>query len=200
MKTSSTFLLSIIAASSLITTAHAQRESFETSVVRKAEVLIIEMQQPAATPGKPSTVQRSGLTHDGKPSTIAASRKAVSFDNIFFKLDSTELRDDASRLQVEEIATTLKSPKLAGTRFLIEGHTCDLGEDAHNLKLSAKRAEAIRKLLIKRGVAKDRLASLGFGEAEIVDPVKVGDTLAKAETKRMKSRRVVMRQLSPEKK
>ena len=54
----------------------------------------------------------------------------MSFDNIFFKFDSTELRDDASRLQVEEIATTLKSPKLAGTRFLIEGHTCDLGEDA----------------------------------------------------------------------
>ena len=74
----------------------------------------------------------------------------------------------AGRTQ-DEIAAAMKSPKLKGTRFLIEGHTCDLGEDDYNLQLSAQRAETIRKLLVRKGVAADRLAVLGFGETELVE-------------------------------
>jgi outer membrane protein OmpA-like peptidoglycan-associated protein len=171
--------------------ALAQRETFDTTVTRKADALILEMQ----TAPSAGSSRRNGASHDGSRVSFEASVKSVSFDNIFFKFDSTDLRDEASRLQVEEIAVALRSPQLIGKRFLIEGHTCDLGEEDHNLKLSAKRAEAVRKLLIKRGVKKARLASLGFGESEIVDPVKRGDTLVRAEIKRMKSRRVVLREI-----
>lgn len=179
--------------------ALAQRESFETTVTRKADVIILEMEKPAASGGgKSGTMLRDGLSHDGQRLSVSASPKAVTFDNIFFKLDSTDLRDDASRLQVAEIAAALKSPKLKDAQFLIEGHTCDLGENDHNMKLSAQRAEAIRKLLIKQGIPKERLASLGFGESEIVDPVKKGDSPATAETRRMKSRRVALRRIMPQ--
>jgi outer membrane protein OmpA-like peptidoglycan-associated protein len=174
----------------------AQRESFDATVTRKADVLIVEM-QPA---NGGASVRRSGFSAEGNRMVVDASARFVSFDNIFFKLDSTELRDDASRLQVNEIATALLSRELKSSSFLIEGHTCDLGEDDHNLKLSAKRADAIRKLLIKQGVGKNRLAALGFGESDIVDPVKASDSPSKAETKRMKSRRVVLRELKPQKK
>jgi outer membrane protein OmpA-like peptidoglycan-associated protein len=185
----------------------AQREGFDTTVTRKAEITIIEilMPPPADAPssknkgGSADSTVRNGVKPDGSPSRVNASTKAVTFENLFFKLDSAELRDRASELQVDDIAAALKSAKLKDGAFLIEGHTCDIGEDEYNMKLSALRAETIRQMLIRRGIAGDRLVVLGFGEKELVEKVKPDDSPAKAETKRMKSRRVVLRRLLPEK-
>lgn len=178
----------------LMTSAtQAQREGFETSVIRQADVIILEIQQPSPAGPGPGTMLRKGLSHDGRPAAVQASPKAVTFDNLYFKLDSAELRDETSLFQIAEIAQALKSPKLKDARFLIEGHTCDLGENLHNTRLSAQRAEAIRQLLVRHGIAKERLASLGFGESEIIDPVRADDTPSQAETRRMKSRRVALR-------
>lgn len=183
----------------------AQREGFDTTVTRKAEITIIEIltPPPAAAPGKKKSPEedstlRSGVKPDGSPSKVNASKKAVTFENLFFKLDSADFRDRASELQVDDIAAALKSPNLKDGAFLIEGHTCDIGEDEYNMKLSALRAETIRQMLIRRGISGDRLVVLGFGEKELVERVKDSDTAAKAETKRMKSRRVVLRRLVPE--
>lgn len=166
MKTSSSFLLSIIAASSLVTAAHAQRESFDATVVRKAEVLILEFVKAETT-----------------------------FHNILFKFDSAEFLNKASEDQVDEIARTLISGQYAGTRFRVEGHTCDIGEEDYNLKLSTQRAEVIRLRLIKQGVPAGRLTARGFGETELVERVKPTDSPDQAEARRKKSRRVVIRNL-----
>lgn len=175
------------------TAALAQRESFDATVVRRADSIVVEMSDAAGRDG----LNRTGMDASGKWIDFFASRESVAFQNIYFKLDSTELRDRASELQVDEIAAALKSSKLKGARFLIEGHTCDLGEADYNLKLSAQRAEAIRKLLVKKGVHADRLAVLGFGETELVERVTAEDAPSEAETKRMKSRRVVLRRILP---
>lgn len=180
------------------TSAFAQRESFETGVTRKAEITIIEVLAPPSSPSGDKSTLRDGLDIDGRSIKIRASEKSVVYDNIYFEFDTAKLRDRASELLVDDIAAELKSPKLRDARFLIEGHTCDLGEDDYNLKLSAQRAEVIRQLLIKRGIRADKLVSLGFGERELVDPVKRGDAASLAEQKRMKSRRVVLRRLVPE--
>ncbi|MCB1210776.1 MAG: OmpA family protein [Verrucomicrobiales bacterium] len=194
MKTHSPLLLSLITLVVVQTAAHAQRESFDASTVtRRMEVLIVE----DATGSKPESVKRHGYSADGQAFDLRASKASATFADIFFKFDSAELRDAASELKVDEMAELLKSAKYSKARILIEGHTCDLGESDYNDKLSAQRAEAIRKRLIKRGVDKDRLVALGFGEAEIVDPVSRRDSPSEAEAKRMKSRRVVLRQVLP---
>lgn len=169
MKHSSLFLLPIFTACCLAIapSAQAQRESFDATVVRKAEVLIVEMLTPEPT----------------------------VFHNILFKFDSAELLDKSSEDQVDEIAHALKSPRLKGVRFRVEGHTCDLGDDDYNLKLSAQRAQTIRQRLIKQGVPADRLVAQGLGESELVTAVKPADSPDQAEAKRKKSRRVVMRNL-----
>ena len=46
----------------------------------------------------------------------------------------------------------------------INGHTDSSGDDAKNLVLSQKRAAAVQKYLVKKGVAETRLSSEGFGE------------------------------------
>lgn len=193
MKTTS-ILLSSLSLAIFSTTALAQRESFDATVVRRADSIVVEMSAASGRDG----LNRKGVDASGKWIDFFASRASVAFQNIYFKLDSTELRDRASELQVDEIAAAMKSPKLKDTRFLIEGHTCDLGEDEYNLKLSASRADAIRRLLVKKGVSADRLAVLGFGESELVERVAPKDTPSQAETKRMKSRRVVLRRILPQ--
>lgn len=179
---------------SLPVLALGQRESFDASTVRRAEIIVREF-EVVPSGKKDDAVERAGRTHQGKAQTIVGSREAVSFENIFFKLDSTELRDEASALQVREIALAMMSPKWREQRFLVEGHTCDLAEDSYNLDLSARRAEVIRQMLIRQGVAPERLAALGFGERDLVEKVGRADSPAEAERKRMKSRRVVLRQI-----
>ncbi|MGV3660433.1 MAG: OmpA family protein [Prosthecobacter sp.] len=180
------------------TPAFAQRESFETGVTRKAEITIIEVLTPPPSPKGQDSASRKGRNNAGREESVLTSKKSVVFDNIYFEFDTAKLRDRASELLVDDIAAGLKSPKLKDARFLIEGHTCDLGEDDYNLNLSAQRAETIRQLLIKRGIRADKLVALGFGERELVETVKKGDAASLAEQKRMKSRRVVLRRLIPD--
>jgi OmpA-OmpF porin, OOP family len=52
---------------------------------------------------------------------------------------------------------------------LIEGHTDSKGNDNYNMKLSQRRADAVRKFIVDRhGIAADRLATKGFGETKPV--------------------------------
>ena len=51
----------------------------------------------------------------------------------------------------------------------VNGYTDALGSERSNLKLSQKRAEAVRDYLIAKGVSPDRLVAKGFGEANPVD-------------------------------
>lgn len=51
------------------------------------------------------------------------------------------------------------------TRIRIEGHTDSVGSEEFNLRLSERRAMAIRDLLVARGVAPDRVTVIGYGES-----------------------------------
>ncbi len=48
-------------------------------------------------------------------------------------------------------------------RVRIEGHTDNVGGESFNLKLSQKRAEAVKAYLVAKGIAEDRLDSVGYG-------------------------------------
>jgi outer membrane protein OmpA-like peptidoglycan-associated protein len=68
----------------------------------------------------------------------------------------------------------------------IEGHADDRGSPELNDRLSRSRAEAVRTALVKRGVAKKRLKTQGFGTTR---PVASNDT----EDSRAQNRRVELR-------
>lgn len=90
------------------------------------------------------------------------------FQNIQFALDSARLEPGATQAQLVEIAAAMK---MAGTEtFLIEGHTCDLGDTAYNKDLSQRRAESVAAELTALGIAKSRLDAVGFGEEKLISP------------------------------
>jgi outer membrane protein OmpA-like peptidoglycan-associated protein len=54
----------------------------------------------------------------------------------------------------------------AALQISIEGHTDNKGNPVFNLKLSAKRAEAVKKYLVKKGIEESRISAQGFGDAK----------------------------------
>ncbi len=48
-------------------------------------------------------------------------------------------------------------------RISIEGHTDNVGKEAANMRLSQRRAEAVRDYLVSRGISPSRLEAVGFG-------------------------------------
>jgi len=67
-------------------------------------------------------------------------------------------------------AVMLQNPQVTA---VISGHTDDIGSDVANLALSERRAVAVVDWLVERGVDRNRLIPVGFGEEE---PVASNDT------------------------
>jgi len=82
---------------------------------------------------------------------------------IYFETDSAELRSDARRL-LDQLGAALADDDLEGFRFAIEGHTDSVGPDPYNDELSERRAAAVRRFLVDRGVEPERLEAVGHGE------------------------------------
>ena len=123
-------------------------------------------------------------TADGQQATVTVDQSAtISFDSIRFKFDSTELADEFSERQLKEIARSLAEQK--DKSFLLEGHTCELGEKDHNKDLSERRAKAVGLYLRANGVSCEFVV-FGFGENE-------PRAENSSEVSRAKNRRVVIR-------
>jgi OOP family OmpA-OmpF porin len=56
------------------------------------------------------------------------------------------------------------------TLLSVEGHTDNRGDEASNLDLSLRRAQAVVNYLIRKGVAGNRLVAKGYGETRPLDP------------------------------
>jgi len=54
------------------------------------------------------------------------------------------------------------------THVEVAGHTDSVGPDAYNQKLSQRRADAVKQVLVKDGVAPSRITSVGYGESRPV--------------------------------
>ena len=66
---------------------------------------------------------------------------------------------------------------------LVEGNTDSVGGEAYNQKLSERRADAVKDVLVKSDIEASRITTVGYGETR---PVASNDT----EEGRAKNRRV----------
>lgn len=99
------------------------------------------------------------------PSAIAAGLDEGMF-LVFFDFDSAKINVTGSEV-IDAIAAQIKKRKDLSVIRLV-GHTDTSGPAAYNMRLSARRADAVRSALIERGVNEDLLQTLARGEDDLL--------------------------------
>ncbi len=95
---------------------------------------------------------------------------------VYYDFDHDEIRDD------QKASLDAKVPVLQANPLLmirIAGHTDERGSDEYNLALSQRRAASAKRYLVSRGIAADRIETVGFGEERPVDVSNTEDAWAK---------------------
>lgn len=84
----------------------------------------------------------------------------LRLDNIFFENDAYVLKD-ASSSELNKIIYFMESNPF----MIIEigGHTDNIGSFDYNVNLSDQRAQEVKKALVERGMASDRILTKGYG-------------------------------------
>jgi OOP family OmpA-OmpF porin len=100
-------------------------------------------------------------------------------EKVQFEYNSANILEVSHSLLNEVADVIKKTPRIK--KIQVEGHASSDGADDYNMKLSDKRAKAVRAYLITQGVNKDKLVAKGFGETK---PIADNETEAGRETNR----------------
>jgi OmpA-OmpF porin, OOP family len=84
--------------------------------------------------------------------------KTIEFDT-----SSSRLRSESHKL-LDTIAAALKAD--ADAKIEIGGHTDSKGTETKNVRLSERRAEAVKKYLVDQGITSSRIKAVGYGSSQ----------------------------------
>jgi peptidoglycan-associated lipoprotein len=99
---------------------------------------------------------------------------------VFFDLDKYNIRPDQVATMDYNLGVLLANPSV---RVVLAGHCDDRASRTYNMKLGDRRAATVKKYLVERGVAADRLEMVSYGKER---PFESG----RDETSRQLNRRV----------
>jgi len=123
--------------------------------------------------------QKVEVSADDMGNALAASGR-IALYGILFDTGKDVIRPESGQVLAEVAKLLAGQPAL---KLRIEGHTDNVGKAADNLALSKKRAEAVKRSLVGKGIAEARLEAAGLGDTK---PVAAND----GDEGRAKNRRV----------
>jgi outer membrane protein OmpA-like peptidoglycan-associated protein len=91
-------------------------------------------------------------------------------DRIHFDTNRSVVLLDSQPLLWRVAQLIIKHPEY--THVEVEGYADERGEESYNQKLSEARARSVRDLLVRNGVSKERLSSVGYGTSNPRAPEK----------------------------
>jgi len=86
-----------------------------------------------------------------------------AYHGVFFDFDKDTIKPEFDPLLKNASHVMEINP---GLTVEIQGHTDSIGSDEYNQKLSERRAAAVKRELIRRGVEGNRMSTVGFGESK----------------------------------
>jgi outer membrane protein OmpA-like peptidoglycan-associated protein len=86
----------------------------------------------------------------------------VEFKKVQFDFNQNNIRNDQKDVIAQDCKLAQKTTKEGGT-LVVHGHTCQMGSASYNLALSQKRANAVKKEMIKDGIPDENIKTVGFG-------------------------------------
>ena len=132
--------------------------------------------KPAKVPPAPPAAPRA-------VAVAPVTKKVIILIGVNFAFDSAELTPE-TRAILDEHAALLK--KESFSKVQVAGHTDSIGPEDYNEKLSERRAKAVMDYLASKGIPRERLEAMGYGESR---PIDTNDTREGRE----KNRRVTLR-------
>ena len=99
------------------------------------------------------------------------------FEKIHFDLAKATIKAESHAILDAVHNVLTKYPQITGVE--VQGHTDIRGDDAYNMGLSQRRADAVRAYLVKKGVAAERLLAKGYGETKLLDTAETEEAHAK---------------------
>jgi OOP family OmpA-OmpF porin len=99
------------------------------------------------------------------PVAAPTSTKVVLNADAFFDFDKATLKP-AGRQMLDQVAKQADSVNLE--TLIATGYTDSIGSDAYNLKLSQRRANAVKTYLVSRGIDANHIYAEGKGESNPV--------------------------------
>ena len=127
-------------------------EECDPDLVKKPEAP--KMRAIEAAPAKPAA-----------PAPKPAAQKVTLAADTLFDFDKAVLRPEG-KAKLDEVAAKIKDIKLEV--IIAVGHADRIGSDKYNLKLSEKRAEAVKAYLVGKGMEPNRVYTEGKGEKQSV--------------------------------
>lgn len=94
---------------------------------------------------------------------VATASKVTFAADTFFDFDKSVLKP-AGKAKLDELAALVQGINLEV--IVAVGHTDSIGTEAYNLKLSERRAQAVKAYLESKGIDKSRIYTEGKGEAQ----------------------------------
>jgi outer membrane protein OmpA-like peptidoglycan-associated protein len=117
---------------------------------------------------------------DNNTIIILEKGKHVILNGVTFDFNKATLRSESVPVLTRAYNAMIANPDV---QVEISGHTDNVGSQEFNQALSLKRAEAVRNWLVDKGIASNRMKTVGRGENE---PVASNDT----DAGRAKNRRI----------
>ena len=139
--------------------------------------LVTPLPAPAPTPYVDNSAPVTAASAPASAPAAAPTAEKVTFEaDAFFDFDKSVLKP-AGKAKLSDLVS-----KLQGTDIEVvvaTGHTDSIGTDAYNIKLSLRRANAVKAFLVSKGVPADRIFVEGKGESQPVASNKTREGRAK---------------------
>jgi len=118
--------------------------------------------QPTASNEKVVNEAKVDSKKTGKNEQKEIARKVM-----YFETNSFALNQESNDLLKNQIFPLIKAE--SRVLILVEGHCDERGSSLYNKRLGKKRAEEVKKFLVKSGIKSSKISTISYGRSKPVD-------------------------------
>ena len=138
----------------------------------------VEKSDHAVMIGLRFDLHRDGAPREPDRPTPGDSRRPKQFI-VFFGFNKSNLSAEAQRVVAEAAAA---AKEYGSAEIVVVGHTDTVGSPGYNMRLSLRRAGAVKSELSRRGIKPSMITTEGKGETELM--VQTGDGVKEPQNRR----------------
>jgi OOP family OmpA-OmpF porin len=103
----------------------------------------------------------SEFTYRIKIKVVERYTRTYVLENVYFDYNKWDIKPESNASLNNLYDELSRNPQM---KIELAGHTDSDGDDAFNMQLSQRRADAVKNYLIKKGIAANRILTKGYGE------------------------------------